>query len=97
MVYYRNGTIKIGRWGRDVRMTPDVVGVRQNLKLIVDHGQVASDINQNVEANFGATLGGTYAVWRSGIGITKNGRIIYVYGPPYPRSRCRPAAAGWRG
>jgi hypothetical protein len=81
MVYYRDGTIKIGQWGRDVRMTPDVAGVRQNLKLIVDHGRVASDINQNVEANFGATLGGSYAVWRSGIGITSDGRVIYVYGP----------------
>ena len=81
MVYYRNGTIKIGQWDRDVRMTPSVAGVRQNLKLIVDRGQVAADINQNVEANFGATLGGAYAVWRSGIGITSNGRIIYAYGP----------------
>ena len=81
MVYDRNGTIKIGQWGRDVRMTSDVAGVRQNLKLIVDHGLVASDINQNVETNFGATLGGAYAVWRSGIGITSDGRVIYVYGP----------------
>jgi hypothetical protein len=64
-----------------VRMTPDVAGVRQNLKLIVDHGRVASEVNQNVEANFGATLGGAYAVWRSGIGITRDGRVIYVYGP----------------
>ena len=37
--------------------------------------------NQNVETNFGATLGGGYYVWRSGLGITKDGRIIYVYGP----------------
>jgi hypothetical protein len=81
VVYYRNGTIKVGQWGRDVRMTSDVVGVRQNLKLIVDHGQVAANINQDVEANFGATLGGAYAVWRSGLGETKDGRIVYVYGP----------------
>jgi hypothetical protein len=81
VVYYRNGTIKIGDWGRDVSMTADVVGVRQNLKLIVDHGKVVSDINQNVEANFGATIGGAAGVWRSGIGETKDGRIVYVYGP----------------
>ena len=81
LVYYRNGTIKVGQWGRDVNMNSTVVGVRQNLQLIVDHGQVAANINQNVEANFGATLGGAYAVWRSGIGQTKDGRIVYVYGP----------------
>ena len=29
-------------------MTPNVVGVRQNLKLIVDHGKVPASVNQNV-------------------------------------------------
>jgi hypothetical protein len=81
VVYYRNGTIKIGEWGREVRMTPDVVGVRQNLKLIVDHGQVPAAVNQDVLGSWGATLGGGYYVWRSGLGITKDGRVIFVYGP----------------
>jgi len=81
MVYFCNGTIKIGQWGRDVGLTKNVCGVRQNLELIIDHGQVAPNINQNVEASFGATLGGAYYVWRSGIGQTKDGRIVYVYGP----------------
>jgi hypothetical protein len=81
MVYYRNGTIKIGAWGREVSKTSDVVGIRQNLELIIDHGQIAPNINQNVEATFGATLGGAYYVWRSGVGETKDGRIVFVYGP----------------
>jgi hypothetical protein len=81
VVYYRNGSVKIGAWGSEVRMTSDVVGVRQNLKLIVDHGQVPSSVNQNVISSWGATLGGSYYVWRSGLGITKDGRIIFVYGP----------------
>jgi hypothetical protein len=81
VVYYRNGTIKIGSWGRELGMTPDVVGVRQNLKLLVDHGKVPATVNQNVLTNWGATLGGGYYVWRSGLGITKGGRVIFVYGP----------------
>jgi hypothetical protein len=81
VVYYRNGTIKIGVWGRDVSMTPDVVGVRQNLKLIVDRGQVPAAVDNDVLTTWGATLGGGYYVWRSGLGITADGRIIFVYGP----------------
>jgi hypothetical protein len=81
VVYYRNGTIKIGVWGRDVSMTPDVVGVRQNLKLIVDRGQVPAAVNNDVLTTWGATQGGGYYVWRSGLGITADGRIIFVYGP----------------
>ena len=80
IVYYKNGTIKIGEWGRDFTMNSSIAGVRQNLKLLVDHGKVAADANSDVMSNWGATLGGGYYVWRSGIGITKDGRIVYVYG-----------------
>jgi Phosphodiester glycosidase len=81
VVYYRNGTIKIGSWGQEVRMTSQVAGVRQNLKLIVDHGQVPASVNQDVLGSWGATLGGGYYVWRSGLGVTADGRVIFVYGP----------------
>jgi hypothetical protein len=81
VAYYRNGRIAVGVWGRTVRMTPDVVGVRQNLHLIVAHGKVPASVDGNVETSWGATLGGGYYVWRSGIGITADGRVIFVYGP----------------
>jgi hypothetical protein len=81
MVYYRNGTITVGNWDRDVRMNAEVVGVRQNLKLIVDHGEVPASVDQDVETSWGATLGGAYDVWRSGVGVTSDGRVIFVYGP----------------
>jgi hypothetical protein len=80
VVYYKNGTVKIGEWGRDFTMNSSIAGVRQNLKLLVDHGKVAADASSDVMSNWGATLGGGYYVWRSGIGITKDNRIVYVYG-----------------
>jgi len=81
VVYYKDGVIKIGAWGRDVRMTSQVAGVRQNLRLIVDHGQIPASVDTDVETSWGFTLGGAYYVWRSGIGITSDGRVIFVYGP----------------
>jgi len=81
VVYYRDGHIAIGAWGQTVRMTPDVVGVRQNLHLIVSHGRVPASVDYNVETSWGATLGGGYYVWRSGIGVTSDGRVIFAYGP----------------
>jgi hypothetical protein len=80
-VYYRNGRIAVGVWGGSLRMTPDVVGVRQNLHPIVVNGRVPASVNTDVETQWGATLGGGYYVWRSGIGITRNGRVIFAYGP----------------
>jgi len=81
IVYYKNGTIKIGEWGRDFTMNSSIEGVRQNLQLLVDHGKLSPDANSAVKTSaWGATLGGGYWVWRSGVGITKDGRIIFVYG-----------------
>jgi Phosphodiester glycosidase len=80
VVYYKNGTVKIGEWGRDFHMSKQIEGVRQNLKLLVDRGK-ALDANAAVQSSWGATLGGGDYVWRSGVGITKNDRIIFVYGP----------------
>jgi hypothetical protein len=81
VVYYRDGRISLGNWGGSVRMTPDVVGVRQNLHLILAHGKIPGSVDYNVETSWGATLGGGYYVWRSGIGMTRDGRVIFVYGP----------------
>jgi hypothetical protein len=81
-VFYRNGRLAIGAWGYGgLRLGPQVAAVRQNLKLILVNGKIPASVDQNVLSNWGATLGGSYYVWRSGIGITKDGRIIYVYGP----------------
>jgi hypothetical protein len=81
VVYYRDGRIAIGNWGGSVRMTPDVVGVRQNLHMIVAHGKIPASVDYNVQTSWGATLGGGYYVWRSGIGMTQDGRVIFAYGP----------------
>jgi hypothetical protein len=81
MVYYRDGRLALGVWRHGLRMTPAVAGVRQNLRPIVWHGAIPRTVNQNVLGSWGSTLGGGYYVWRSGIGVTARGRIIFVYGP----------------
>ena len=80
MVLYRNGTMTVGAWGRDVTMTSQVSVVRQNLALIVDHGHAVRGLASNVNNRWGATLGNAYYVWRSGIGVTNQGDIVFVIG-----------------
>ena len=79
-MYYRDGHITIGNWDQTVRMNHDVVGVRQNLHLIVNHGQIPPNVDNANNYSFGATLGGGYYVWRSGIGETRSGQIVFAYG-----------------
>jgi Phosphodiester glycosidase len=80
-VIYRNGSVNIAEWGRDARLTPDVVSVRQNLGLLVDHGKPIPGLNPSDTTQWGFTLGNAVYVWRSGVGITANGALIYVGGP----------------
>jgi hypothetical protein len=80
-VVYKNGSANVGQWGRDVAMSPDVVSVRQNLDLLVDNGQVVPAAYNASSTAWGATLGNALYVWRSGIGVTANGALVYVGGP----------------
>ena len=80
-VVYKNGTFALGQWGRDVSMNPDVVSVRQNLNLLVDGGRVVPAAYNGSPAVWGRTLGGADFVWRSGLGVTANGALVYVGGP----------------
>ena len=80
-VVYRDGSSTVGQWGRDVSMNPNVVSVRQNLDLLVDNGQVVPAAYNSGATQWGATLGGGDYVWRSGLGVTADGALVYVGGP----------------
>jgi len=89
-VIYANGGVDIGAWGSDVSMTSRVVSVRQNLvPLVADGHLTAAAISAKWRA-WGATCGvyscaktvpGIEHQWRSGVGITSNGALVYVTGP----------------
>lgn len=80
-VIYKNGTATVAQWGRDATMTQQVESVRQNLVLLVDHGRPVAGLDANDTTKWGYTLGNQVYVWRSAVGITKNGALIYVGGP----------------
>jgi hypothetical protein len=75
-----DGVPTIGQWGRDLTMSPDVAFARQNLSLIVDNGRTVPGLNTDSVWKWGATLGNKVQVWRSGIGVTANGALLYVAG-----------------
>ena len=80
-VIHADGTATVGAWGTDVAMAPDVVSVRQNLDLLVNNGQPVPGLNANDTSRWGFTLGNAVYVWRSGLGVTADGALVYVGGP----------------
>jgi len=80
LVIYKDGHATVGTWGADVSMGSNVAFVRQNLRPLISNGVLAPNLDANVESSWGATIGGAYAVWRSGIGVTAAGDLVYVAG-----------------
>jgi hypothetical protein len=80
-VIYKDGSIRVGKWGRDVKMTKDVDVVRQNLNLIVDNGK-SKVTNGADNVVWGATTDKESLAWRAAIGQRADGSIVYV-GSPY--------------
>jgi Phosphodiester glycosidase len=75
-----DGTPTVGQWGRDIHMGPDIAFARQNLALIVDNGQPVPDIDRGGLSKWGATLGNKVLVWRSGVGVTASGALVFAGG-----------------
>ncbi len=89
LVIYAGGGITVGAWGSDVTMTPDVIGVRQNLVPLVAAGRPTRAAMTHWRA-WGSTCGVTSCAssvpglkhqWRSGLGVTADGALVYAAGP----------------
>jgi hypothetical protein len=76
-----SGVPTVGMWGRDVSSTNGLDSARQNLDLIVDGGVLAPELATDANRTWGFTGPANHdAVWRSGAGITADGRLIWVGG-----------------
>ena len=80
LIIYQDGHADVAAWGGAVKLGPNVISVRQNLSLLVDNGQLAPNLDKNVLSNWGWTLKNAHFVWRSGIGVTNSGDLIFVAG-----------------
>ena len=81
LVIYSSGTATVGQWGRDVSMTPNVVAVRQNLRLLVDNGRLVAGLQPSDIKTWGVALNNVVNTPRSGLGVTATGALVYVEGP----------------
>ena len=75
-----SGRVKIGRWGQDVGMGPQIAAVRQNLDLVVDGGRPAAGLSDNATGAWGSPKNQFQYTWRSGLGTDRGGNLIYVAG-----------------
>lgn len=77
----RSGQLIMGAWGVDPRLNnnnTDLIAWRQNASLLIDKGAI------NPLTKDGAAWGGTILnseyTWRSGLGVTAQGNLVYAAG-----------------
>jgi len=67
------------KWNGGPNVGSDVAWARQSLAPIVWDGQLNPQLNDNPDSpQWGYTLGGVTRVWRTGVGIDRQGNLIYV-------------------
>lgn len=79
VVRYRDGTLDVVAWTGGPTPPADVVMARQNLNLLVGGGAPTPRAADN--SQWGITLGGVPAVWRTALGVTAQGDLVYAAAP----------------
>ena len=77
--FYQDGSIRIGVWGGDLNYTPDMLVFRQNCPLIVHNGQMNPLVYNNSVNDWGGTISGNIVTFRSGIGISQDGKTLFYF------------------
>lgn len=79
LVLYQNGVIRLGKWGRDLHLTPNMLMVRQNLPPFVDNGMPQTKPTDSYKT-WGFTFNHRWLVNRSALGQLPDGSLIFAYG-----------------
>ncbi|HWE60250.1 MAG TPA: phosphodiester glycosidase family protein [Chloroflexota bacterium] len=77
----RSGGVFMGAWGKDHRLTTanrGLVAWRQNAGLLIDRGRITAQTQDG--SAWGLSILNSAYTWRSGIGLTKRGTLLYVAG-----------------
>ena len=81
LIVHKDGKIGIETYNGNQADIADAVVVRQNGPSIVENGQVTDATAGGGMARWGLTVTNSMYTWRSGIGVTKDGNLLYAVGP----------------
>jgi len=79
MVVYNDGRVDVVKWNA-AAPAPGVAAVRQNLGLLVENGEISPDVDSTTTRTWGKTVGNPTFVWRSAVGVRRDGSLVFVVG-----------------
>lgn len=82
IVIESDGGARIGEWGRDLFPSSDYLAYRQNANLIIQAGEINPKVYSDTLKDWGGTINGEIITWRSGLGLSPRGEILYYFAGP---------------
>lgn len=77
----KDGTLRMGEWGKDLSWDDNMVAVRQNAVLLVQNGEVSPRTAEGNDTwGYVQVNSAEFITWRSAIGLTKDGNLIFAAG-----------------
>jgi len=80
LVVHADGRADVLAWPAHRHLDPSIVAVRQNLHLVVDHGRPVPGLTRNRHHRWGNARIQFQYTWRSGLGVDRQGNVIYLAG-----------------
>jgi hypothetical protein len=82
VAFFADGHIRLGQWGTDIVPSPDIIAWRQNGPLVVQNGQINPHTADTAPQDWGYTVPGSAAIWRSGLGVSADQHTLYYLAGP---------------
>lgn len=79
---YSDGRVQLGQWGSEIKSSPDIVAWRQNGPLLVHNGVINPHTADRSPQDWGYTVDGGTATWRSALGLNADERTLYYAAGP---------------
>lgn len=76
---YKDGSVRIGAWGSDITTDESLVAWRQNAHLVVENGTITDVAARNSLYDWSGSIDNEVVTWRSGLGISADGRTLYYF------------------
>lgn len=77
----KDGTLKMGEWGSDIAWDDKYEACRQNAVLLVQNGEVSKRTTEGNDTwGYVQVNSSEFITWRSAVGLTKDGNLLYAAG-----------------
>ena len=81
IVIFKDGKVRIGKWGEDITWSRDYESWRQNGLIIIDDGEINPEVYSETY-EWGANIDGSVITIRSSLGLDQDNRILYYFAGP---------------